>query len=91
MAGPAKGGGGGVSVVHDDGHARVAMTSEVASGDLMVVTPDMQVGVTISSNGMEGGFITVNRANGKLGVILSNVEPGAAVIVNDKRGKRLTG
>lgn len=82
-------GGGGVSVVHDDGHARVTMTSEVNSGDLMVVTPDMQVGVKISSNGQEGGFLTVNRSNGKPGVVLSNIATGGAVIVNNARGKRI--
>ena len=87
MQARAKGTGGGISVVHDDGHARVAITSEVASGDILMVTPDMQVGVKISSNGMDGGFITVNRANGKAGVILSNIATGGAVIINDKQGK----
>jgi hypothetical protein len=80
-------GGGGISVVHDDGHPRVAITSEEASGDLLMVTPDMQVGVKLSSNGQDGGFITVNRANGKAGVILSNIATGGAVIVNDPRGQ----
>jgi hypothetical protein len=87
MQARAKGSGGGISVVHDDGHPRVAITSEVASGDILMVTPDMQVGVKISSNGMDGGFITVNRANGKAGVILSNIGTGGAVIINDKQGK----
>jgi hypothetical protein len=79
--------GGGISVVHDDGHARVSITSRVDSGDLLMVTPDMQVGVKISSHGQEGGFITVNRSNGKAGVIISNIATGGAVIVHDKRGK----
>lgn len=79
--------GGGLSVVHDDGHARVAITSEVASGNVLLVTPDMQVAVKLSSNGLDGGFITVNRANGKAGVILSNIATGGVVIVNDSRGQ----
>jgi hypothetical protein len=80
-------GGGGISVVHDDGHPRVAITSEPASGDILVVTPDMKTGVKISSDGLDGGFITVNRANGKAGIILSNVVTGGVVIVNDPQGK----
>jgi hypothetical protein len=80
-------GGGGISVVHDDGHPRVAITSAVDSGDLLMVTPDMQVGVKLSSNGQDGGFITVNRANGKPGVILSNIPTGGAVIIKDPLGQ----
>jgi hypothetical protein len=83
------GSGGGVSVVHDDGHARVAIISEENSGDVLLVTPDMQVGVKLSSNGMDGGLITVNRANGKAGVILSNIATGGAVIINNPQGKVL--
>jgi hypothetical protein len=79
--------GGGLSVVHDDGHARVAIVSEVASGEILVVTPDMKPGVKISSNGLDGGYITVNRANGHAGVILSNIATGGAVIINDTHGK----
>ncbi len=81
--------GGAISVVHDDGHPRVTIASRVDSGDLLMVTPDMQVGVKIASTGLEGGFITVNRANGKAGIILSNIEPSGAIIVNDKRGRRI--
>jgi hypothetical protein len=75
-----------ISVVHDDGHARVTMVSEQDNGHLMAVTPDMQVGVKILANGMDGGLITVNRANGKAGVILSNTPVGGTVIVQDKHG-----
>ena len=75
-----------ISVVHDDGHARVTMVSELDNGHLMAVTPDMQVGVKILANGMDGGLITVNRANGKAGVILSNTPVGGTVVVQDKLG-----
>jgi hypothetical protein len=75
-----------ISVVHDDGHARVTMVSELDNGHLMAVTPDMQVGVKIAANGMDGGLITVNRANGKAGVILSNTPVGGTVMVQDKLG-----
>jgi hypothetical protein len=75
-----------ISVVHDDGHARVTMVSELDNGHLMAVTPDMQVGVKILANGLDGGLITVNRANGRPGVMLSNTAIGGAVIVQDHAG-----
>jgi hypothetical protein len=62
------------------------MVSELDNGHLMAVTPDMQVGVKILANGMDGGLITVNRANGKAGVILSNTPVGGTVVVQDKLG-----
>jgi hypothetical protein len=76
-----------ISVVHDDGHARVTMVSELNNGEILAVTPDMKIGVKIAANAMDGGLITVNRANGKAGVILSNTPVGGTVIVQDKLGK----
>jgi hypothetical protein len=76
-----------ISVVHDDGHARVTMVSQLDNGEILAVTPDMKVGVKIAANGMDGGFITVNRANGKAGVILSNTPLGGTVIVQDQHAK----
>lgn len=75
-----------ISVVHDDGHARVTMVSELDNGHLMAVTPDMKIGVKIAANGLDGGLITVNRANGHAGVILSNTPIGGSVVVQDKHG-----
>jgi len=79
--------GGVISAVHDDGHARVTMVSQLDNGEILAVTPDMKVGVKIAANGMDGGFITVNRANGKAGVILSNTPLGGTVIVQDQHAK----
>jgi hypothetical protein len=76
-----------ISVVHDDGHARITMVSELDNGHLMAVTPDMKVGVKIAANGLDGGLVTVNRANGKAGVILSNTPVGGTVVVQDQHGK----
>ena len=73
-----------ISVVHDDGHARVTMVSELNNGEILAVTPDMKIGVKIAANGLDGGLITVNRANGKAGVILSNTPLGGTVIVQDQ-------
>jgi hypothetical protein len=73
-----------ISAVHDDGHARITMVSTESNGELLAVTPDMQVGVKIAANGLDGGLITVNRANGKAGVILSNTAVGGTVIVQDQ-------
>ena len=76
--------GGVVSAVHDDGHARITMASTESNGELLAVTPDMKIGVKIAANGLDGGFITINRANGKAGVILSNTPLGGTVIVQDQ-------
>ena len=76
-----------ISVVHDDGHARVTMVSELNNGEILAVTPDMKIGVKIAANAMDGGLITVNRANGKAGVILSNTPVGGTVIVQDQHAK----
>ena len=78
--------GGALSAVHDDGHARITMLSSENNGELLALTPDMKVGVKIAANGMDGGYLTVNRANGKAGVILSNSPIGGAVIVQDHTG-----
>lgn len=78
--------GGVVSAVHDDGHARITMVSTESNGELFAVTPDMKIGVKIAADGLDGGFITVNRANGKAGVILSNTPLGGTVMVNDHAG-----
>lgn len=79
--------GGAVSAVHDDGHSRITMVSSEANGELFAVTPDMKVGVKIAADGIDGGYITINRANGKAGVILSNTPVGGTVIVQDHAGK----
>jgi hypothetical protein len=76
-----------ISIVHDDGHARITMVGTPNNGELFAVTPDMKIGVKIAADGMDGGFITVNRANGKAGVILSNTAVGGTVIVQDQHGK----
>ena len=76
--------GGVLSAVHDDGHARITMASSENNGELCAVTPDMKIGVKIAANGIDGGFITVNRANGHAGVILSNTPVGGTVIVQDQ-------
>lgn len=76
-----------ISVVHDDGHARITMVGTPNNGELFAVTPDMKIGVKIAADGMDGGYITVNRANGKAGVILSNTAVGGTVIVQDQHGK----
>ena len=75
-----------ISAVHDDGHSRITLISSVNNGELLAVTPDMKVGVKIAADGLDGGYITVNRANGKAGVILSNTPIGGAVIVQDHGG-----
>ncbi len=82
--------GGALSAVHDDGHSRITMVSTENNGELLAVTPDMKVGVKIAADGVDGGYITVNRANGKAGVILSNTPIGGAVIVKD-HGGQITG
>jgi len=76
-----------ISVVHDDGHARITMIGTPNNGELFAITPDMKIGVKIAADGMDGGFITVNRANGKAGVILSNTAVGGTVMVQDQHGK----
>lgn len=78
--------GGAISAVHDDGHARITMVSTESNGELFAVTPDMKIGVKVAANGIDGGFITINRANGQAGVILSNTPVGGTVIVNDYNG-----
>ena len=75
-----------ISAVHDDGHARITMVSQLENGHLMAVTPDMKVGVKIAADGLDGGVITVNNRNGKPGVILSNIGIGGAVVVQDPHG-----
>jgi len=76
-----------ISAVHDDGHSRITMVSTVDNGELLAVTPDMKIGVKVAANGIDGGFITVNRANGQAGVILSNTAIGGTVMVNDHAGQ----
>ena len=61
--------------------------STATNGELFAVTPDMKIGVKIAADGLDGGFITVNRANGKAGVILSNTAIGGTVIVQDQHAK----
>lgn len=75
-----------ISAVHDDGHARITMLGSPSNGELLAVTPDMKVGVKIQSDALDGGLITVNRANGKAGIIISNTPIGGTVIVNDPQG-----
>lgn len=77
--------GGVLSAVHDDGHPRITMNSTESNGELCAVTPDMKIGVRIAADGMDGGYITINRANGNAGVILSNTPLGGTVIVLDQQ------
>jgi hypothetical protein len=79
--------GGIISAVHDDGHARITMASTLNNGELLAVTPDMKIGVKIAADALDGGLITVNRANGNAGVILSSTAIGGTVLVQDQHGK----
>jgi hypothetical protein len=79
--------GGIISAVHNDGHARITLASTVNNGELLAVTPDMKIGVKIAADSLDGGLITINRANGNAGVILSNTAIGGTVIVQDQHGK----
>lgn len=80
--------GGVVSVVHDDGQARAAMlSSEHDGGEFMAVTPDMKMGVKISAGAPHGGMVSVNRPNGRPGVVLACTEDFGAVMVNNAKGK----
>ena len=76
-----------ISAVHDDGHARITLVSTQNNGEMFAVTPDMKIGVKIAADAMDGGLITVNRANGKAGVIISNTPIGGTVMVEDAHGK----
>jgi len=78
-----------ISAVHDDGHARITMVSELENGHLLAVTPDMKVGVKIAADGLDGGLVTVNNRHGKPGVVLSNFGFGGTVVVNDFKGQRM--
>jgi predicted ribosome-associated RNA-binding protein Tma20 len=49
----------------------------------------MQPGVKISASSPNGGYITVNRTNGKAGVIIACTPMSGAVVVNDAKGKLL--
>jgi hypothetical protein len=75
-----------ISVVHDGGLTRMTMIGTETNGELIGITQDMKAGVKISADGQNGGYITVNNAVGKAGVILSNIDMCGAVIVNDKAG-----
>lgn len=82
--------GGVVSVVHDDGQVRALMlSSEHGGGEFLAVTPDMKTGVKITAGGPQGGVISVNRPNGKPGVLLACTNASGAVIVNDAQGQML--
>jgi len=76
-----------ISAVHDDGHARITLVSSQNNGEMFAVTPDMKIGVKIAADAIDGGLITVNRANGKAGVIISNTPIGGTVVVQDHSGK----
>ena len=76
-----------ISAVHDDGCARITLVSSQNNGELLAVTPDMKIGVKIAADALDGGLITVNRANGKAGVIFSNTALGGTVMVQDQHGK----
>ncbi len=76
-----------ISVVHDDGHARITMVGTPNNGELFAITPDMKIGVKIAADAIDGGLITVNRANGRAGVIISNTPVGGTVMVQDQHGK----
>lgn len=75
-----------ISTVHDDGLTRMTMIGTESNGELIGVTQDMKAGVKISADGQNGGYITVNDARGKAGVILSNIEMCGAIIINDAAG-----
>jgi hypothetical protein len=82
--------GGVVSVVHDDGQVRALMLSrEHDGGEFMAVTPDMKTGVKISAGAPQGGMVSVNRSNGKPGVLLACTDQSGAVIVNNAKGDML--
>jgi hypothetical protein len=75
-----------ISVVHDGGLTRMTMVGTPENGELLGITQDMKAGVKVSADGQNGGYITVNNALGKAGIILSNVDMCGAIIVNDKAG-----
>lgn len=77
-----------VSAVHNGGQARVSMISQEASGEIMLLNPDMKVGVKLSTQGQrDEGFITVNHPNGKAAVIISALPEHGCVILNDRAGQ----
>jgi hypothetical protein len=77
-----------VSAVHNGGQARVTMSSQENSGDIMLLNPDMRVAVKLSTQGQhDEGFITVNHSNGKAAVILSALPDYGCVMLNDRAGQ----
>ena len=46
-----------ISVVHDDGHARITMVGTPNNGELFAVTPDMKIGVKIAADGMDSRYV----------------------------------
>jgi hypothetical protein len=77
-----------ISAVHNGGQARVTIISQEASGEIMLVNPDMRVAVKLSTQGQrDEGFITVNHSNGHAAVILSALPEHGCVMVNDRAGQ----
>lgn len=84
----APGGSGFVSVVHDDGQARVTMHGTEETGCLMTINPDMKATVKISSDGRTGGgLVVVNGPNGKPAAFLTHDVAGGVVMVNGPDGQ----
>lgn len=78
--------GGAISAVHDDGHPRITLASTEDNGELLAISQDLKVGVKISANGLNGGYLTVNHQNGKAGVILGTTPLSGGVMLNDPQG-----
>jgi len=77
-----------VSAVHNGGQGRVAMVSQEASGEIIMLNPDMKCVVKLSTQGQhDEGFITVNHSNGKAAVIISALPDHGCVILNDRAGQ----
>jgi hypothetical protein len=81
---------GSISVVHDDGHARVTMHGTENSGCLMTINPDMKTTVKISSEGRTGGgLVVVNGPTGQPAAFLTHDLAGGVVVVNGPDGQPL--
>ncbi len=78
-----------VSVVHDDGHARVLLHGTEDTGTFMTTNPDLKTTVKISSEtALGGGLIVVNGPNGKPSVILSHHHrSGGLILTNGADGQ----
>ena len=56
-------------------------------GEITALTPDMKVGVKLTSGAAQGGFIAVNRPNEKPAVAVFATDAGGVVWANDAKGK----